>query len=318
MMADKPCCSKGQLKKRANTPLIAVYIEVNDVNFPNINCYNMPTGEPLFDIGIIFAANIKFDTTEQKAWLHLNENVTRVLTNAEQYIRPLQERGIKVLLSILGGGEGAGVSNFQDVEAARDYAQILKDVVDEYGLDGIDLDDEYAEYGQHPNMPNPNDFSFLYLIRELRQLMPDKIISFYYYGPASQRLIYENLVAGDYLDYSWNAIYSSYNPPNVPNLPDSRKAPAAVWINNTPTLTAAALAQRTKDEGYGAYLCYNLPNSDVRNYMTNITQILYGTSTILTPNCLEPWTSSGGGPLRRFSCSHQKQIEDQSQSEDCK
>jgi hypothetical protein len=40
--------------------------------------------------------------------------------------------------------------------------------------------------------------------------MPDKIITFYYYGPASQRLSYDDLIAGSFLDYSYNAIYGSY------------------------------------------------------------------------------------------------------------
>lgn len=108
-----------------------------------------------------------------------------------------------------------GICNFTTVESARDFATQLAFAVNDYGLDGIDFDDEYADYGNN-NTGQPNDSSFIYLLRELRSLIPTKIISFYYYGPATSRLTYDGMVAGDFLDYSWNAMYGTYSPPNVP------------------------------------------------------------------------------------------------------
>jgi hypothetical protein len=94
--------------RRKTGPLAVMYVEVNDANFLNSGCYSLTTGEPLFDIAIIFAANINYDVQSRRAVLSLNQNVSEVCLNASTYIRPLQEKGIKVLLSILGNHQGAG------------------------------------------------------------------------------------------------------------------------------------------------------------------------------------------------------------------
>jgi len=295
-MEDNKQVEKAQ-KTRVNSPQSVIYVEVNDTNFLNAGCYALSSTEQFYDIAIIFAANINFNVQQRRAYLHFNNNVTAVLSDVDKYVRPLQAKGTKVLLSILGNHEGAGFCNFENAETARDFAMQLNDAVRQYGLDGIDFDDEYADYGNN-GTGQPNAYSFLYLIRELRDLMPDKIISFYYYGPASSRLSYQDLRAGDYLDYSWNAIYGTWIVPNVPNMNKSQLSPAAVWVNNTNGLTAAALARRTLDEDYGVYLMYGLPNSNVTQYLTNVSQVLYQRDTALTTdNCLQGWPRNDG-PMR--------------------
>ena len=78
------------------------YVEVNNNNFSNVAKYSLSSGQPLFDIGIIFAANINYNTSTQKATLFFNTQVTNVLANRATYIQPIQARGTKVLLSVLG------------------------------------------------------------------------------------------------------------------------------------------------------------------------------------------------------------------------
>ncbi len=72
---------------------------------------------------------------------------------------------------------GAGICNFPTREAAKDFALQLANTVNTYGLDGIDFDDEYSDYGNN-GTGQPNDSSFVMLVQELRALLPDKIISF--------------------------------------------------------------------------------------------------------------------------------------------
>ncbi len=59
----------------------------------------------------------------------------------------------------------------------------------EYGLDGIDFDDEYAKYGTN-GTGGPNSSSFVHLVTALRTNLPDKIISLYNIGPSASRLSY--------------------------------------------------------------------------------------------------------------------------------
>lgn len=285
--------SKVPKSQKANNPICIMYVEVNDANFGNTKCYSLQSGGPLFDIAIIFASNINFNTQTRKAYLHHNENVTRVLTNADQYVRPVQEKGIKVLLSILGNHQGAGICNFESQADAREFAVQLADAVAQYGLDGIDFDDEYARYGEN-GTGQPNAYSFIYLLRELRGLLPpEKLITFYYYGPAASRLQYEDMVAGQFVDYSYNAMYGTYSPPNVPGLGRDRLGPAAVNVQGTGVNTARQMAERTVQEGYGVYLTYALPNNDIRDYLTQVSQGLYGVETRIELGCLQTLPKEG-------------------------
>ncbi|MEN0055265.1 MAG: endo-beta-N-acetylglucosaminidase H [Mucilaginibacter sp.] len=265
------------------------YVEVNNNDIRNVGNYTLSTGQQLFDVAIIFAANINYNTSTQKAELFFNPQVTNVLSNASTYIQPLQAKGIKVMLSILGNHQGAGISNFPTQAAAQDFAQLLSNAVTTYGLDGIDFDDEYADYGNN-GTGQPNSSSFVYLVTALRQLMPTKLISFYYYGPAASRLSFNGVTVGSKVDYSWNAIYGSYSVPNVPGLAKSNLGPAAIDIQSTSSTTAASLATQTVNNSYGIYLYYNLPNSDVHTYLSSVSNKLYGKTTVYTGTTTPPTT----------------------------
>lgn len=271
----------SQLMAGKTGPFMTAYVEVNSNSIANVGKYTLATsGAPAFDFAIIFAANINYDG--QKAVLYNNPQVQTTLNEVNTRVRPLQAKGIKVLLSILGNHQGAGICNFQSYAEADAFAKQLADTVYQYGLDGIDFDDEYAQYGTN-GTGQPNDFSFIYLIQALRQRMPDKIISLYWFGPVQSRVSYNGINAGSYLDYSWNALYGTYIVPQVPGLSKAQLAPAAVEIAGTGASTAQSLASRTVSEGYGGYLTYNLASTDQSGYVSGITQRLYGESTIYTP-----------------------------------
>ncbi|MBK6046190.1 endo-beta-N-acetylglucosaminidase H [Streptomyces sp. MBT55] len=257
------------------------YVEVNNHSMANVGKYTLPGGDNVFDVAVIFAANINYDTGTKKATLHFNENVQRVLDNAATEIRPLQNKGIKVVLSVLGNHQGAGFANFPSQQAAADYAGLLSDAVTRYGLDGIDFDDEYAEYGKN-GTGQPNDSSFVHLVSALRSNLPDKIISLYNIGPAAGRLSYGGVDLATVFDYAWNPYYGSWQVPRI-GLPASRLSPAAVHIGATSPSTVTALARRTVDEGYGVFLTYNLDGSDRSTDVSAFTRELYGQDAVYEP-----------------------------------
>ncbi|QNK62444.1 chitinase [Pedobacter sp. PAMC26386] len=264
-------------------PLGVCYVEVNNNDILNVGKYKLTNGKQLFDIGIIFAANINYNTTTQKAELFFNPQVTAVLTNKATKIKPLQDKGIKVMLSILGNHQGAGFANFPTQAAAQDFAQQLSDAVTTYGLDGIDFDDEYAEYGNN-GTGQPNSSSFVYLVTALRQLMPNKIISFYNIGPSAQNLSYNGVTVGSKVNYAWNPYYGSYSVPNIPGLTKSQLGPAATDIIATSVSTATTNATKTVKDGYGVYLYYNLTSANKSTYLSSISKALYGgQGTTYTP-----------------------------------
>lgn len=281
--------AKFLIKAQQLNPMGICYVEVNNNNILNAGAYKLQTSNKyLFGVVNIFAANINYDTSKGRAYLYCNNNVTKVLTNAQTYIKPLQDKGMKVLLTILGNHQGAGICNFPTREAAKDFALQLAHTVNTYGLDGIDFDDEYSDYGNN-GTGQPNASSFVMLIQELRALLPGKIISFYYYGPASSRLSWNGYRVGDYINYSWNAMYGTFSAPNVPPLTNAQISPAAVWLGNTSNSTTTSLATQTKNGGYGLFLWYDLHGTNETTQLSAGTQTLYGEQTVLsTP--LQSWT----------------------------
>lgn len=280
------------------------YVEVNNNNVLNAGSYKLQTsGKYLFNVVNIFAANINYDTARSRPYLYCNNNVTKVLTNADTYIKPLQAKGMKVVLTVLGNHQGAGVCNFPTREAAKDFAQQLANTVNTYGLDGVDFDDEYSDYGQN-GTSQPNASSFVMLVQELKALLPNKLITFYYYGPAASRLSWNGLRVGDYVNYSWNAMYGTFSVPNVPPLTNAQISPAAVWMGNTSNATTTSLATQTKNGGYGVFMWYDLHGTNETAQLSAGTQTLYGEQTILS-SPLQSWTqgSNCDAPIGLFTSS---------------
>ncbi|MDG4651775.1 endo-beta-N-acetylglucosaminidase H [Chryseobacterium arthrosphaerae] len=275
------------LFKAQLNPLGVCYVEVNNNNMLNAGSYTLQnTNRQLFDVAIIFAANINYDVSKSRAYISNNNNVTKVLNDVNTYVKPLQQKGIKVLLDILGNHQGAGISNFPNREAAKDFALQVAHTVYTYGLDGVDLDDEYAGYGNN-GTGQPNNSSFVMLLQELKAAMPDKLVTFYYYGPATTRQSYNGDQAGNYIDYSWNAMYGTYNAPSVPPLTKTKLSAAATWIQNsnsgsTSASTLSSLATSTKNDGYGVFMWYDLGGTNVANYLSTGSNILYNENTLLS------------------------------------
>jgi hypothetical protein len=263
-------------------PTSVAYVEVNNNSMLNVGKYTLSNGGAnVFDVAVIFAANINYDTSAKAATLYFNENVQRVLDNAATQIRPLQQKGIKVVLSVLGNHQGAGFANFPSQQAASTFAKRLSDTVAKYGLDGIDFDDEYAEYGNN-GTGQPNASSFVYLVSALRANMPGKIISLYNIGPSASRLSYGGVDITSKFDYAWNPYYGSWQVPGIA-LPKSKLSPAAVQIGGTSQSTVASLARRTVSEGYGVYLTYNLDGANRSADVSAFTRELYGSDARYTP-----------------------------------
>ena len=162
---------------------------------------------------------IKYDEPTGRALLDLGTDMTYVLNHASKYIRPLQEQGRKVCLSLEGGGTGLGFCNLTDAQIADFVAQV-KAIVETYDLDGINLWDRNSGYGTVEGMPETNTTSYPKLIRAMREALgTDKLLTLSVYEePTSTFWDTEatgGIVVGDYLDYAWSGYNKNTEAPQL-------------------------------------------------------------------------------------------------------
>jgi len=98
------------------------------------------------------------------AFGHVSETYDGIRINSEERLRQIvglkqQKPSLKVLISIGGWGSG-GFSEMAANRVWREaFAKDCKRVIDEFGLDGIDLDWEYPTHSWHPAVASsPEDY----------------------------------------------------------------------------------------------------------------------------------------------------------------
>lgn len=254
------------------TPIVTAYIETNDTNPLNAGDYFDENGEPFFDIVELFASNIHKETvnSQVRPTLYLNDKLTPVLENGgvDTYVRPLQELGIKVLLTVLGDWQGIGVANMNDTQAEQ-FATILAYAVEKYGLDGIGFDDEYSNYSG-----SLVSGSFGNIITKLHAKLPaDKLITVFAYGNTSQI----SYAAGALIDYAY-ANFTYWNgTPGISGVAKDRWAPCSYNLGGSSVASLVrSYAKKAKDEGFGAIMTFNLRRSSDVNPMSTLQAISDG------------------------------------------
>lgn len=238
--------------------------EVNDTNpLTNLNFTLKESGKPLVDMVILFSANINYDRAAKKVYVHNNENVQHLLDNKEKYLKPLQDKGIKVILGILGNHDESGISNLAD-NTAKAFAQELKAVCDTYQLDGVFFDDEYSKYQSPPpvGFVYPSRDAAARLCYETKKAMPNKLVTVYVYSNTSS---FPNRVegadAGSFVDYAIHDYGGSYDlSSNYPGLSKSRMALYSQEFNRGYYASESDLA-KLRSGGYGAHMIFAMdPN----------------------------------------------------------
>ena len=155
-------------------------------------------------------ATVGYDKESGRAILTLNNDLRYVLENATTYIRPLQDHERKVCLCIEGGGKGLGFCNMNDAQIA-DFTKQVKDAIEFYQLDGVNLWDVGSGYNK-AGMPPMNTTSYPKLIKSLRDAMSDKMLTLVdkdestasFYDPA----LCDGIEVGKYIDYAWHGYVS--------------------------------------------------------------------------------------------------------------
>lgn len=282
------------------TPKISIYVETNDVNPLNAGDYVLSDGTAYASIVELFASNIHKETVNGvvRPTLYLNDKLTNVLENggADKYVKGLQAKGIKVVLTVLGDWQGIGVANMNDTQAEQ-FATILAYAVEKYGLDGIGFDDEYANYSGALVSG-----SFGNIITKLRgKIGDDKLITVFQYGNVDSSQI--DAAAGALIDYV-NTNFSAYNTTiTIAGVTKEHFAPVAINLGSSygsfDIRKYGTGAKNAAANGYGAIMHFNLRRtSDVNStsLFSTIATNAYGqTVTCENGNRAQDWTFVPGG-----------------------
>lgn len=145
----------GDAFKGEDKPKGFLFFEVNDVNPLNAFSFQLENGKYLWDVVVLFAANINYDAEAGRPYVKCNPNVQYLLDNNETLLQPLRKRGIKVLLGLLGNHDMAGLAQLSK-QGAKDFAREVAQYCYAYNLDGVNYDDEYS------GMPDIDNPSFVY------------------------------------------------------------------------------------------------------------------------------------------------------------
>lgn len=267
------------------------YVEVNRESMLNAGEYTMKNDKsPFFDIASVFAANIRL-SADDVPYVSCNEQTRFVLDNIEQTVRPLQAKGIRVHLSILGDHTAAGMRSLSK-DAARAFAKDLKAYIDIYGFDGIDFDDEYSTYATDqavepyipsdavaPSIEECTSQRYADLVYESRKLMPDKTIGIYWYAGYDYPVgTVEGKTVDELIDYSIYGYYGKWKAIPADTVSIAKQCPYAIEVTTArgDVKIDDDCLKNIRQNGWGYFAVYDLNNE--RSYekkFSRISRLLY-------------------------------------------
>lgn len=187
--------------KGADLPKGFLFFEVNDTNPLNALACQLEDGRLIWDVVVLFAANINYDSDNQRPYIKCNPNVQFLLDNNEEFLQPLRKRGIKVLLGLLGNHDMAGLAQLSK-QGAKDFAAEVARYCEAYNLDGVNYDDEYSA---SPDLNNPafdqhSTAAAARLCYETKKAMPDKLMTVFDWGAMYGTATVDDVDADEWID----------------------------------------------------------------------------------------------------------------------
>lgn len=264
------------------------YIETNDWNPVNMGQFILKDSkQPVFDMVVFFAPNMNYDSQKQKRYIFFNQELQPIVQHPEIYIKPLTDRGIKVIFEILPNHQGVGYSNFQSYEDALEFAKEAKMWTDKLGIDGWDIDEEYARYDKRPELPTKGSKSFMWYMRAMKEVMPDKLLTLYDFGHGLSYNSRDEFGKrpSDYIDFSFSD-YGVNNRSSV-GLPNERFAARSVEANRRGLSPVEIRAKRNLHDKFGGLMIFGLRGDQIRSgeatrAFSKATMLFYGQECVFS------------------------------------
>ena len=198
-----------RLARLGITPIVEIYY----TEYTKENLF--PSIDEVRNFTHINVGHVRFVDKDNGVGIEIDAKTVPLVQKFVAYKAQYPELKVKLQM----GGWGKNADGWSQM--ARDAAK-RKAFVDEcvaicaqYGIDGFDIDWEYPTYaakdGDHVNGASPADWeNFVTLFKEMREAMPDKILS---YAASDSGKYTDNYGVLPYIDYINVMTYDEGNPP---------------------------------------------------------------------------------------------------------
>ena len=161
---------------------------------------------------------VDYDAESDRPMLNLGSDMRYLCDNFNTYFKPVKDTGRKLCICIEGGGKGIGFCNMTDAQIT-DFVHQVKQVIEQYGFDGVNLWDRNSGYGKE-GFPEMNTTSYPKLIKKLREeLGPYKLITVADYAAPTEYFwdvdAMGGIEVGQYLDYAWSGYVNGDEPVQI-------------------------------------------------------------------------------------------------------
>lgn len=258
-----------------------LFFEVNDVNPLNTLSFRLENGKILWDVVVLFAANINYDSEAGRPRVQCNPNVQYLLDNNEKFLQPLRKRGVKVLLGLLGNHDISGLAQLSK-QGAKDFAREVAQYCKAYNLDGVNYDDEYSDYPDldNPAFTNPGSAAAARLCYETKQAMPDKLVTVFDWGSMYGTDNVDGVDAKEWIDVVVANYGSSAYP--IGNMTYKQCSGISMEFNlGGGGYLDASKAQRMIDGGYGWFMGFAPSPEKYRSIFNRLQgggEVLFGSN----------------------------------------
>lgn len=235
-------------------------MEINDTNPLNNLRYTLKkSGKYMIDALIMFSGNINYNAETGRVYFYANPNIQYCLDNRETLLKPLQDRGMKVLMGVMCNHDRACISNLAP-ETAKLFAQELKALCDAYDLDGIFWDDEYCS----PISPAPAGFvdrskeAFSRLCYEVWKLQPERWNVAYGYSMTFSAQEIDGVQPGMFINYclpDYSNYYSDYTG-NYPGMKLNQMGGCSMEFAQSRWGATENTLRGMRNAGYGAHMVF--------------------------------------------------------------
>ena len=199
----------ARLARLGQTPIIEIYY----TEYTRADLF--PSIDEVRNFTHINVGHVRFVDKDNGVGIEIDSKTVPLVQKFVAYKAQYPE--LKVKLQMGGWGKNAdGWSQMaRDAAKRKAFVDECVAICEQYGVDGFDIDWEYPTYaakdGDHVNGASPADWeNFVTLFREMREAMPDKILS---YAASDSGKYTDNYGVLPYIDYINVMTYDEGNPP---------------------------------------------------------------------------------------------------------